>query len=67
MAYNSMKSAALALKRKGVNVKQNFFALKRSDTDKVEEVMKKTKTFSRNRSNGKSAIRDFYDRLEKYV
>lgn len=67
MAYNSMKSAALALKKKGVNVKQNFFSLKKSDVDKVEEVMKNTKTFSRNYSNGKSAIRDFYDRLEKYV
>jgi len=67
MAYNSMKSAALALKKKGVNVKQNFFSLKKSDTDKVEEVMKKTKTFRRNLSSGKSALRDFYDRLEKYV
>lgn len=65
--YKSMKSAALALERMGVNVKQSFFRLKRSDLEKVEKVMKNAKTFSRNYSTGKSAIRDFYDRLEKYV
>ena len=62
-----MKSAALALKRMGVNVKQNFFSLKKSDLEKVEKVLKNAKTYSRNYSNGKSATRDFYDRLEKYV
>lgn len=64
--YKSMKSAALALKRKGVNMCDDYFSLKSADISKVVEVMESTSTFRRNHNSGKSAARDFFDRMAKY-
>lgn len=65
--YSSMREAANAVSKK-VNVCQKgFFSLSNDEKLKVSEVMKQTKNFRPNKYSGKSKLRDFYDRLDKYV
>ncbi len=66
MSQYTMKTAANALQRKGVNICKDYFKLSQKDMESVREIMSKTRSFRPNKNSGKRKERDFFERMSKY-